>query len=227
MKDLVFLQHRQALTTSLKVAEYFGKRHNLNGKEKLETALALAKTTYSLRMELETEQNETNLNYTPWCLQDISEAFFQMEDADTAIFTALNAFKEIFNYMTPNEFKAFHTLVNMARDGIISGYLKPSMAGESKTTAPSCVYIIGMPNNSVKIGLTADFDQRLSTISRNSGMKPSNWCHTDYIARKQAQKIESTLHRVFDSYRLNGEFFKISYADAYAELAKHAHIAES
>ena len=29
MKDLVFLQHRQALTTSLKVAEYFGKRHNL------------------------------------------------------------------------------------------------------------------------------------------------------------------------------------------------------
>ena len=28
MKDLVFLQHRQALTTSLKVAEYFGKRHN-------------------------------------------------------------------------------------------------------------------------------------------------------------------------------------------------------
>ena len=27
MKDLVFLQHRQALTTSLKVAEYFGKQH--------------------------------------------------------------------------------------------------------------------------------------------------------------------------------------------------------
>ena len=28
MNDLVFLQHRQALTTSLKVAEYFDKRHN-------------------------------------------------------------------------------------------------------------------------------------------------------------------------------------------------------
>lgn len=28
MTDLVFLKHKQALTTSLKVAEYFGKRHN-------------------------------------------------------------------------------------------------------------------------------------------------------------------------------------------------------
>ena len=28
MKDLVFLKNEQALTTSLKVAEYFGKRHN-------------------------------------------------------------------------------------------------------------------------------------------------------------------------------------------------------
>lgn len=28
MKELVFLKHKQALTTSLKVAEYFNKRHD-------------------------------------------------------------------------------------------------------------------------------------------------------------------------------------------------------
>lgn len=28
MNDLVFIQNEQAITTSLKVAEYFGKRHN-------------------------------------------------------------------------------------------------------------------------------------------------------------------------------------------------------
>lgn len=224
MNDLVFLQHRQALTTSLKVAEYFEKRHDLSGKEKLETALANAKATYPLRMDLEIEQNETNLNYISWCLQDISESFFQMEDLNTAIYTVLDAFKEILNYMTPNELKTFHVLVNMARDGIIAGYLKPSVASESKATAQKCAYIIEMPNHSVKIGITSDFNRKLSEISRGSGMEPSNWCYTDYISCKQAQKIEGTLHHVFNNYRLNGEFFKISYADACAELVKYTRI---
>lgn len=212
MKELVFLENNQALTTSLKA------------KKQIETALNFAKESHLLRVGLETETGEANLNSMAWWIKDISETFYQFENIKEAIPVVLDAFNEITHYMTPKEAEAFLTLISMARDGIITGYLRPLMANESKKTTPACVYVLKMENHSVKIGITADFQSRLSTVMRNGGMNVLNWCHTKYINRNEAHKIESACHVFFQRQRLNGEFFNISFEEACTELEKHTAI---
>ena len=205
MNELVFLQNNQA------------------AQDRIDKALNRVRETEMLRADYEAECGE-NFTLLAWCLNDIAEAFYQFEDIDEAIPATLNAFREIQFHMTRKEVKAFLTLINMARGGIITGYLHSLLKGESKKNAPACVYILQMKNQTVKFGMTADFNKRLATIINNSGMSALNWCHTDYLEHIQACRIESQCMATFQNQRLKGEYFKITFEDACAELEKHAKI---
>ena len=205
MNELVFLKNNQA------------------ARIRIDNALNRVRETQMLRAANEEEYGE-NFNLFVWSLKDITEAFYQFEDVDEAISVTLDSFEKIKLYMTLKEVKALLPLINMARDGIVTGFLYPSLKKESQKTAPACVYILQMQNQTVKFGMTADFAKRLATIIYNSGMAVLNWCHTDYLEHKQACKIEGKCLAAFPSHRLKGEYFKISFGSACDMLEKYAKI---
>lgn len=214
MNELVFLKSKTPLTTS-----------DANAKEAVDAVLDSVRATYPLRMDAETELGITDLNYMALCLRNVAEAFYRFEDTDEAVSETLNAFKEITCHMTAKESDMFLTLTHMARDFILTFFLVPSRKS-SKATANSCVYVLQMDNNRVKIGVTSDFSRRLATITNNSGMTVKDWCHTSYINRTQALKIERRCHAHFQLQRAEGEFFNINFEDASTELEKYATITE-
>ncbi|MBR0103013.1 MAG: GIY-YIG nuclease family protein [Selenomonadaceae bacterium] len=102
-----------------------------------------------------------------------------------------------------------------------------SAAEAKKNPDKKCVYILEMSNGKVKIGCTKNFIRRVRQIETGSGLKVTNWCHTSYINSSRAYAIESYCHRVFNEHRILGEFFDITFEDAWAELSKHEDITDS
>ena len=82
------------------------------------------------------------------------------------------------------------------------------------------VYALEMDNGTVKIGIAKDVEKRANTVSHNSGAKILNVYHT--APAVNARQIELQCHKTFAKYRTHGEFFKIPFTDACAELDKHA-----
>ncbi len=64
----------------------------------------------------------------------------------------------------------------------------------------------------------------MSVIEHSSGAEVVEWCSTDLMDAKKAFEIETACHKCFKDKRLKGEFFKISFDEACAELQKHAEI---
>lgn len=85
-----------------------------------------------------------------------------------------------------------------------------------------CVYALEMSNGTVKIGKTKILERRAHVIATSSGLEILNSYHTEYVHYSIASEIETACHRTFATYRTRGEFFKISFADAVAELDKYA-----
>lgn len=83
-----------------------------------------------------------------------------------------------------------------------------------------CVYVLGMNNETVKIGVTQDFQQRVRTIISGSGLEVLKSHHSHYMPSSAAFKIESKLHTKFKDHRVKGEFFRISFPEACDELQK-------
>ena len=86
----------------------------------------------------------------------------------------------------------------------------------------TCVYALEMDNQTVKIGKTRNFENRMRTISSSSGLEVVNCYHTEYVHHDVATKIEKACHETFDTFRTKGEFFKITFEEACAELVKYA-----
>ena len=84
-----------------------------------------------------------------------------------------------------------------------------------------CVYAFEMENGTVKIGYTQNVRQRMQTIMTSSGLDIVNAYCTEFFDSEIAYCIEQACHETFDALRVRGEFFKISFADACAELEKY------
>ncbi len=87
-----------------------------------------------------------------------------------------------------------------------------------------CVYAFEMSNDTVKIGYTKNIRQRMQTISSGSGLEILNGYATEFVDSEIAYQIEQACHETFDAYRVKGEFFRISFKEACAELNKYAEI---
>lgn len=87
-----------------------------------------------------------------------------------------------------------------------------------------CVYVLHMDNDTVKIGVTQNFNQRQATISTSSGLNILEWCHTESLPKRKAYSIESALHKTFSKHKTKGEFFAVDYSEACNALEKHAKI---
>ena len=87
-----------------------------------------------------------------------------------------------------------------------------------------CVYAFEMENGTVKIGYTQNVRKRMQTIMTSSGLDIVNAYCTEFFDSEIAYCIEQACHETFDAWRVRGEFFKISFADACAELEKYSKI---
>ena len=83
-----------------------------------------------------------------------------------------------------------------------------------------CVYVFEMSNNTVKIGYTQNVRKRMQTIISSSGLEIVNAYCTKFFDSEIAYLIEQICHETFDAWRVRGEFFKISFADACIGLDK-------
>ncbi len=86
----------------------------------------------------------------------------------------------------------------------------------------TCIYALEMNNQTVKIGKTRNFGNRMKTIATSSGLEVIRCYYTEYVHHDTATKIEHACHETFDTFRIKGEFFKITFEEACAELKKYA-----
>lgn len=102
------------------------------------------------------------------------------------------------------------------------------MASKQVVRAPlqKKVYIFGMCNDTVKIGVSNQIGQRKKVIQNSSGMDIVRCCYSRDFPAQKAFNIECALHRHFATYRTKGEFFKISFEQARDELQHYSKITE-
>lgn len=80
------------------------------------------------------------------------------------------------------------------------------------------VYIFDMDNELVKIGVSNNVRARMSTITNSSGFAVIRHHETEPMDDGNAYALESSLHRHFAAQRARGEYFKITFEEACAEL---------
>ena len=81
------------------------------------------------------------------------------------------------------------------------------------------VYALELSNGTVKIGIAQNVSKRANTVSHSSGLHIFDVYHTKPAVN--ARQVELACHKSFDNFRTKGEFFKISFKDACAEINKH------
>lgn len=85
-----------------------------------------------------------------------------------------------------------------------------------------CVYTHLMSNNTVKIGKSKDFLRRAGEIKRINHLDILDSYRTGYLPALIASEIEKICLRMFDFYRIQGEFFSANFADVRAKLNETA-----
>lgn len=99
-------------------------------------------------------------------------------------------------------------------------HASPTMcAGQLK---PACVYAFLMSDNTVKIGNTADINDRIRRVERLSNLDVLKKYCTPKMPRKQAQVLERKMHKKFAAMRVCGEYFNVPFEEVCAELDKLA-----
>lgn len=76
------------------------------------------------------------------------------------------------------------------------------------------VYVAQFNDNSVKIGVSQNVDNRLSDIQRDTRLTLINRWNTDQVEKMKAFEIEKQAHEYFSLHRIHGEFFDVFYLDA-------------
>lgn len=69
------------------------------------------------------------------------------------------------------------------------------------------IYIIQEEHGLVKIGITADFERRLKTLS---AMMPYDLCVITVLNTPIASQLEKAMHDHFAAQRIKGEWFRLS-----------------
>jgi hypothetical protein len=78
----------------------------------------------------------------------------------------------------------------------------------------SCVYVLLMSNNTVKIGRSKEFEKRKRTIETSSGLTVLKNYHTELLDFNDACEIENNCHRYYKDNKVKGEFFHIDFEEA-------------
>lgn len=83
------------------------------------------------------------------------------------------------------------------------------------------VYIFDMENNTVKIGIAKNVEERRRQKISDSGMDILRWCYTIPFDVNRAREIERDCHIHFSKVRTHGEFFAVTFDEACTYLQSH------
>lgn len=87
-------------------------------------------------------------------------------------------------------------------------YLFPD---DKATKDKKCLYVFKLSDGSIKIGVSKNPEQRIKTLSKQSGKKITTKWYSEPL--ENAFKIEKDLHSFFSKHRLEGEYFQIDFND--------------
>ena len=152
-----------------------------------------------------------------------SEIKLELQEGGEQIY--LDSLKEFKRHLTLSERSYFQNLIEKVYESIL--FHKALSMRNKNFDNKKCVYVLLTENQTVKIGISGNFNQRKNTVASSSGAKILNWAHTDYLEKSQARNIERKCHKKFQAQRLKGEFFAISFETACEELKKHADLIET
>lgn len=239
--QLVEIVRNQAVTTSLKVADYFGKRHadviraidniltqgaSVSNERQMTLVKMFRKTSY---VDAKGEHRPLyQMNFDGFALVTMGftgkkalefklayvHAFPHVEE-DNQLHKEIVDGEEFYVADTLEEF-----LVLSFGEKIGKELLEHLQAPVEPQKA--CVYVLKMANGTVKIGVAADFDKRVATLEHASGLEVEESYHTPYIDRNVAYKIENACHKEFAAKRLKGEYFDITFEEARAAVKPRA-----
>lgn len=83
------------------------------------------------------------------------------------------------------------------------------------------IYVVENERGLVKIGVSQNVDQRLKTLSKQGGFTICHLYATESCSN--AFKIENYVHKCLRKYRINGEWFSVSYEEA-LKVVKKAYV---
>ena len=86
----------------------------------------------------------------------------------------------------------------------------------------ACVYAAEMSDETVKIGMTINVEERIKSVSRARCQDVLRVHHTALAPRSFMYDIEKKCHANFADRRARGEFFNITFEEAVVELDIHA-----
>lgn len=93
-----------------------------------------------------------------------------------------------------------------------------------KPCAPplACVYAFEMSDDTIKIGVTQDVEERVKSVSRAKCQDVLRIYSTELAPLDFMRIIEARCHATFEDRRERGEYFAITFEEAVAELDKYA-----
>lgn len=92
-------------------------------------------------------------------------------------------------------------------------YLFPD---DETTKGKKYLYVFKLSDGSVKIGVSKNPEQRIKTLSKQSGKKIATKWYSEPL--ENAFKIEKDLHKSFSKHRLEGEYFQIDFNDVLSAI---------
>lgn len=92
-------------------------------------------------------------------------------------------------------------------------YLFPD---DKATKDKKCLYVFKLSDDSIKIGVSKNPEQRMKTLSKQSGKKITTKWYSEPL--ENAFKIEKDLHKSFSKHRLEGEYFQIDFNDVLSAI---------
>lgn len=110
-----------------------------------------------------------------------------------------------------NEWRASNKLKTYSISDIL--FMNFDVFGENgNSTEKKCIYVIHFDDESIKIGISKNPEERINTLSNISGKKVIEFWHSNLL--ENAFEIEQKLHNYFSENRIKGEYFKIDYEKA-------------
>lgn len=82
------------------------------------------------------------------------------------------------------------------------------------------VYAFAMSDNTVKIGVSGNVDNRVKTVEYETHLQVTDVFSLKVESRQRAFEIEAALHKHFAAQCVQGEFFSINFEDACNEIEK-------
>lgn len=87
-----------------------------------------------------------------------------------------------------------------------------SLAGVYIPVQMKHIYVVENERGAVKIGISQDVSNRIKVLSKQGGFKPINVYHTKMCSN--GYEIENKIHKKLEPYRIDGEWFKLSFNEA-------------